>query len=605
MNFSSVFVVLAVLAAAAALAAFTYLRLERTGGRVGVPLTARAVAWAALGLLLVNVGCPRPPIARRPLVLLDGSLSMAAAGGRWDEARALASRLGDVRIFGDDRVAADSLPNRGRSLLAPALAAASASDRPVIVVTDGEVEDSAALAPDLLAAAAIRVLRRAPGPDAALVDVAGPARVTAGDTLRLDVEVRAFGDAPDSAAIEVLAEGRRLARKVLKPFRNGRLELAVPTAGLGAGDHLLMLRVAAPGDREPRDDERLHLVTIAATPGIVLLAAPGDWDSRFLFRTLRDVAELPVRGYVQVQPGAWRSMHDLTPVSSADVRRAAERADLLVLKGSAGTLVPAPSARGLWLWPSGESGETLLPGDWYLSAGDVSPVAGAFAGEPVDSFPPAIRITPVQPAPGDWVGLTARENRRGAERPVVVGRSDGRSRRVTVAADGLWRWAFRGGSSEQVYRSWVAATTSWLLAGADSARGLARPVRAVVQNGRPLVFEWLAVDAPRDLAVVWTASAASTTPRADTLRFDGSGRAVVWLPVGTWRYRLASGGGGTAAVETYSDEWLPAPAVLVDHPGRPPRTPGRTSARDWPWLFAVAVLALTVEWMARRRLGLR
>ena len=114
--------------------------------------------------------------------------------------------------------------------------------------------------------------------------------------------------------------------------------MAAARSGLAAGDHMLTLRLEAPGDREKRDDVRLHLLTVAATPGIVLLATPGDWDSRFLFRALRDVAELPVRGYVQVQPGAWRSMRDLSPASTADVRRAAERADLLVLKGSAGAL---------------------------------------------------------------------------------------------------------------------------------------------------------------------------------------------------------------------------------------------------------------------------
>ena len=605
MNFSSILAVVAVLGAAIALAAFTYLRLERTGGRVAVPLAARAVAWAALGLLLLNVGCPRPPVARRPLVLLDGSLSMAAAGGRWAEALGLARRLGEVRTFGDDRPGTDSLPSRGRSLLAPALVAASASDRPVIVVTDGEIEDSVALAPDQIAAATVHLLPRTAGADAALTDVAGAGRVTAGDTLRLVAELGIFGAPPDSATIEVRDGERRLARKSLKPVRSGRLDLAVPTAGLAAGDHVLTLRLSAQGDREPRDDVRLHLLTVAATPGIVLLAAPGDWDSRFLFRTLRDVADLPVRGYVQVQPGVWRSMRDLSAASTADVRRAAERADLLVLKGSAGALVPVPAARGVWRWPSGETGETLLPGDWYLSAGDASPIAGAFAGEPLDSFPPAVRITPIQPAPGDWVGLTARENRRGAERPVVVGQSSGRARRVTVAADGLWRWAFRGGSSEQVYRSWVAATASWLLAGADSARGLARPVRAIVQNGRPVVFEWVGSGAPRGLAVAWRVLAGSGSSRADTLRFDGSGRAVAWLPVGTYGYRLEGGGGGTIGVEEYSDEWLPARAALADHAGRTSPTPGRTSARDWTWLFAVAVLALAVEWLARRRLGLR
>ena len=38
---------------------------------------------------------------------------------------------------------------------------------------------------------------------------------------------------------------------------------------------------------------------MAPTPGVVLLAAPGDWDSRVLYRTLREVAQLPVRGFVR------------------------------------------------------------------------------------------------------------------------------------------------------------------------------------------------------------------------------------------------------------------------------------------------------------------
>ena len=135
---------------AAALAAFTYLRLERAGWRGWVPLACRAVAWAALGLLLLNVSCPIAGAPRRPLVLLDASLSLSAPGGRWTEARDSAARWGEVRRFGDERGSEDSLPARGRSLLVPPLVAASASDRPVVVVTDGEIEDAGDVPPELL-----------------------------------------------------------------------------------------------------------------------------------------------------------------------------------------------------------------------------------------------------------------------------------------------------------------------------------------------------------------------------------------------------------------------------------------------------------------------
>ncbi|HET9040335.1 MAG TPA: hypothetical protein VFN40_09200, partial [Gemmatimonadales bacterium] len=252
-------------------------------------------------------------------------------------------------------------------------------------------------------------------------------------------------------------------------------------------------------------------------------------------------------------------------------------------------------------WRAG-SDSTALAGDWYLRPGDASPVAGACLGEPVDSFPPAIQLSPLTPEPGDWVALTAQAGRRGAARPAVFGGEAGRVRRVTVAVDGLWRWAFRGGSSEQSYRTWVAATASWLLGGADSARGSARPLRAVVENGRPLVFEWVAPGPPTATGVAWSGAG---SPGADTLRFDGSGRAAVWLPPGEYRYRLAGGGGGAVAVEEYSEELVPRAIVLRQHGARAQPSSGRQAARDWLWLFALCVVGLAGEWMARRRLGLR
>jgi hypothetical protein len=300
----------------------------------------------------------------------------------------------------------------------------------------------------------------------------------------------------------------------------------------------------------------------------------------------------------------WRSMTDLRPVPGDAVRRAARRADLLILKGGVSRFADATTARGIWSWPSGEEGETQIPGDWYLSASAASPIAGAFLGQPVDSFPPAIQLTPMETGPRDWVALYAQLGRRGQQRPVAFGRQDGRVRRVAVAADGLWRWPFRGGAGEQSYRAWVAATTSWLLSGSDSARGVAKPIQPVVPNGRPVVFEWTGTGSPVPQRLVWLGPSGE---RADTLHFDGEGRAAVWLPPGEYRYRLDGSGAeaGTVAVEQYSDELIPRPVTLTAREGRIARPIGRTTARDWLWLFAICVLAFSGEWLARRRLGLR
>jgi hypothetical protein len=597
---AAVVVVLAVGAAA-----LTYLGVERVGRPPWVPLVSRAIAWSSIGLLLLNISCPTSARLQRPLVLLDGSLSMSAPGGRWAEARGAARRIGDVRMFGDERATADTAPDRGRSLLRPALTAAAASDRPVVVLTDGEIEDAADLPPELIGRATVQSLPRMPTRDIALTSVAGPARVTAGDSIALEVEARAIaGATSDSLLIEVLSGDRRLTSRRLVLAANGtaKARITLPSGGVGPGDHVLQVRLGGSGDQEPRTDTRLHLVTVAPTPGVVLVAAPADWDSRFLFRALRDVAQLPVRGYVRLDRDRWRSMSDLALVDLERVRQAARGADLLILKGDPGSLAEGSRARGIWRWPSGETGAAPISGDWYLSGVEVSPIAGALLGQPVDSFPPATRLLPYDPGPGDWIGLNAQLGRRGAARPAVTGRQEGRVRSVMVAADGLWRWAFRGGSSEQSYRTWVASTASWLLGGADSVRGVAAPVRPVVQNGRPLVFEWAGSGPATASAVVWTGL---NPPRTDTLRFDGAGRAGVDLPPGQFRYRFAGGGGGTVAVEQYSDELLPGPVTLTSRQAKVPRPEERTAARDWLWLFGICIAALSVEWLARRRLGLR
>ena len=587
---------------AVALAAFTYFRLERLDRRAVGPFALRALAGGALALLLVNPTCAARPAAQRPLVLLDGSLSMAQRPDAWQAARARADSLGEVRLFGDDGPA-DSLPVRGRSRLGPALRAAAALDRPVVVITDGELEDVAEIPADLLQRPAVELRARDSAADVALVAIDAPSRLTLGDSLRIDVTVRATSAAPDSVLVELRfddAERSRLARRAVR-LRDGegRATLRASTRGLVPGEHVLAIRVVDARDGEPRTDERLAHLVLVETPGIVLVADPGDWDARFLFRAVRDVAQLPLRGYVRMGDG-WRSMTDLAVVRSDVVQRAVRGADLVIAKGTAAGLVTRSPARGVWLWPSGASGP-VEAADWYLVPTPASPVSGAFAGLPVDSFAPAVQLTAQDVPRGAWTALTAQAGRRGAQRPAWFGYEVGRRRRVVTAADGLWRWSFRGGSSEQAYRGLVASTVSWLLGAADSSTAPARLLRAVTQQGRPIVFAWSGAGTAQAIPVSWS----GMTSGNDSLRFDGSGRAELRLPPGTYRYRLAGGNEGVAAVEEYSDEWLPRPVTLAAQTGVPAMGRERRAARDWPWLLGLAVLALCGEWLTRRRLGLR
>ncbi len=65
----------------------------------------------------------------------------------------------------------------------------------------------------------------------------------------------------------------------------------------------------------------------------------------------------------------------------------------------------------------------------------------------------------------------AQAGRRGAPRPAFFGLEFQGARRVVTAVTGLWRWSFRGGSSEQGYRALIGATVTWLLGAPDSVRG--------------------------------------------------------------------------------------------------------------------------------------
>lgn len=581
----------------------TYWRLERIGPRAWLAAVCRGVAWSALGLLLLDLSCARMHAGRgRPLVLLDGSLSMTGAGGRWAEALDSARLWGEIRLFGDPAGSTDTAPALGRSALAPALRAAAASDRPVLVVTDGELDDAAELTPELLPRAGVRLFPRARGRDLAVTRVDGPSRVTAGDTIRVEAEVRAWGPGQDSVRVEIRLDQRVLARQVVRLGPDGivLVRFGVPSTALPA-EALLRVGVADAADDEPRDDVRLYLVRVTPTPGVVLLATPADWDARFLFRALRDVAQLPVRGYTRIERDRWRNMEDLAPATLDEVSQAARRADVLIQKGASPEFARQTRARGIWDWPSGEGGETIIPGEWYVTASPTSPVAGALIGLPLDSFPPLIQITPIEPGAATWTGLSVQLGRRGTERPVFVGQASGGRRHVMTAGEGLWRWAFRGGSSEEGYRALVASTLSWLLGGTDSTTGPARAIRPVVENGRPVVFEWTGGGLPAPLGIV----VSGVVSRRDTLRFGGEGRAMLRLPPGRYRYQLDGGGGGVVVVDEWSEEWLPRAVVLADRTVPAVTEASITSTRGWMWLFLVAILALGGEWMVRRRLGLR
>jgi len=604
--------------------------------RVTLGLAAlRAAALGALVLLLWNPSGARIAAGGAPpLVLLDASLSMAGHGGRWrdalDTGRALAQG-GIIWRFGERVAGFDTLPpTDGASRLAPALDAAAARGGPVTVVSDGAIPDLADIPPDLARRARIVVLPRAPFFDAFVASVEGPRRVAAGDTIRLRVSYGAAGKTAGdtarkragkgedrSATLAVNVSGRRiLSRPVVLPdsgIVSTDLTLSPSPAFYGpftgssptGGWQVLEVRVeGVAGDSEPRDDSRLFVLEVKPQPSVVLLASPPDWETRFLARTLEDVARVPVRTFIEAEPGGsrWRDAATLESRAPSEVARAVAGAALVIEAGDPATFSRFSPQGAVLLWP----GTRRLDGDWYVQPppSGPSPLTGALAGVAWDSLPPATSLVELAPDSSTTVALAARLARRGPARPMVALSERAGARRAVIAAGGLYRWAFRGGASAEAYRALVAGLVDWLLEQGTGHRERFAPVTYETPNGIPLQWRWTGKGEPSDVVV---SLAADPGHRIDTLRFDAGGRAELRLPPGVYRYAASDGRGaerGVVAVDTYSDEWRPAVPILVPQSGTPGGRLTSVALRDRWWLFVVVIVALVAEWAWRRRLGL-
>ena len=558
--------ILLALTVGTALAAYAYLARERLGP-AGMPLLlARAIAVAALILLLINPTSESRATGGLPTVLLDASLSMGAQGGKWmealDTAMARTSGGGTILRYGSAVELFDSLPPvAGNSLLGPALRSVAGSGAPVVVVTDGEVADFRSLPAGLTRGVEFITLPRASVPDAALQAVSIPERLSIDDSLYIDMNITTSGSLSARTAAVVVRVGgvEQLATEVDIPDPPGavRRRVVLPPGTLETGFNVVELSLTVDGDGEPGDDVRTRIVEGTEQPAIVVLVDPADWEGRFLTTEVASVAATSVRGFARINDDNWIDMRNQESLSRGRVMALASGAALVFYRGSTVPNISVP----VWHWPAGSS-DTIeaFAGDWYVEGIEGgSPLTGRLAGLSWDSLPPLTSLQPLDPQGDDWTALTARMGRRGSARPVILG-SPGMPRRLTTVGAGMWRWAFRGGAGREAYRAVVASGIDWLL---DSNRPAGRElaVSSHVQRGQPLVFEWSGDSVPGGVGVTLVSDSISISP---DLQFDTEGRATVHAPPGVYRWDAGELGSGMSVVENYSDEFRPMPPASFE-----------------------------------------
>jgi hypothetical protein len=173
--------------------------LRNVSSLITAALRAGAVALIVALLLDAPAGFAKPVPA---WVALDASLSMARGDTTlWRAARDSVKRAGadSTFLFGDSVRRADtsSAPRDQASVLRPVVERALGAGHPLVIVTDGEIDDPDA-AQVLPPGSRLIVLSHQPRRDVAVASIEAPRAVVSGDTaeIRVGIAAGALGSRP-------------------------------------------------------------------------------------------------------------------------------------------------------------------------------------------------------------------------------------------------------------------------------------------------------------------------------------------------------------------------------------------------------------------------
>jgi hypothetical protein len=585
-------------------AALQYARLRAPSGARRVLLAAlRAVAMTIAVALVLDAPLGRPK-AVQPLIFVDASLSMTREGGTLLQA-ALDSARGaggdTVFLFGDSVRPSQGAPRAedAATRIRPIVERTMATGRPAILLTDGEMQDSSAL-DALTSGSRVVVLARGQRRDAAVAALDVPRAAVDGDSILARVTVTSGALGANAGALSLLVGDRQIARTTLdamSPWSERQTELRAKLSDAGQGATLIRAIITTSEDAEPRNDTLSAAIEISRAASAVFVSTSPDQDSRFAIAVLRGALALPTRGFYRLAPSVWRVEGTLTSVPEAEVRRALREAPVAILHGDTAIFgAPMSATSGplaLLVQPESDDGE------WYPSGAPSSPLSGVLAAIPFDTLPP---VAAGAPATGDWIGLEARRGREMMRRPVIVGRDTPR-RVVTITASGFWRWRFRGGASADAYSALLGGIFDWLAAERADRRG-AVPDEGIIRAGQPI--RWRRGSSSDSLVHVVLRQRRGGQADSLTLRFAPGTTVQESAPMRAGVYEVSVPGGQTLLSVNASAELLPErPRLASSSVGRRSNLADARGARGNGWLYALVIALLCVEWVMRRRMGLR
>lgn len=583
------------------------LRAERPWRRLvpHVSLLLQILAIVAGAIALARpVGAGRMPSGARLAVVIDTSVSMAAAHGdgtRLDEARRVAAGMarslppgGEMMIVeaaGEPTVVApstrdataleralDALAPRGRGAsleAAVALAVERLRDAPggsrVVLLTDAAVDGAIALDRRTVPVEVRRVGGAAPNTAIVAVDARPRPEESAPDRAEVFVRLARFGDADDEVYVNASVEGRGV--------------VASRRIRVGAGETTSVVMTA---DLPPDASGRAPVVRVELTRPDGL----GGADAL----ALDDVAVVP-------SPGARRLPVFLVgnaPVPVERVLRSDPDVELFAtsLSALARREPDAPPLDGLFVY-AGETPDTAPPGDSVVVAPSGDRVFEVELGEPAeaprivtwDEEDPRLRFVHL----GDVHLGSARPIRGAAARPLVttdagpvvatLARPDGET--TLVAFDPSQSDWHRKSSFVVFFRNLLERARTHRAEGGIAPGGLGEPLRVPAPEGEHVTVE---------------------TPSGDRLEAASRGGvAIVPVPVEPGVYRVRAGRRELYALRNLLDpsESDLTPRARFTRGGSETETQVAEPSdhrEAWPWLAGLLLFVLAGEalWATRK-----
>lgn len=588
----------------------------------------RAAAVAVVAALLL--GAPRgQETPRAPLVAVDVSASWRRAVGDestfvqgWrrlvnDSALRTVAGDADLVLVGDSLrestvdEARRVLPADRASRVRPAVDRAASLGRSLMLVTDGEIDDVDALAEAPPGSRVVR-LPGAPRRDVAVADLQVPLSVTGGDTVTASVTLTAGAIAADNGTLHLRVDGVEAATATippLAPFASTRL--TVPFA-VTRGDRVALVQavVEMASDAEGRNDTLTVAMDVGDRPAAVFVSTSPDIDVREVLTVLRGALDVPTRAYLRVAPGVWRVEGSLASVSEAEVKARAATAGMLIVHGDTAWRAQSgnrtAAARALWV-PApptqiARAGELTRTPEWYATAAPPSPLMGALASLPYDSLPP---VTLAGAATGGEPVLTVRLGKQGTAQTAIAAREANGTRTVVISGSGYAGWALRGGRSREAFTALWGAIFDWVSAGRGDLRA-ARPVTGVLRAGDPVTWRRGGADSVVPVRLSARGAVPTRVPGDSLLLRFGARYETLSAPLAAGVYDAQTAGGVSVLVVNASREWVPrAPAVVAGPLARGSAGSDAPRLADAGWPFALALLLLCAEWIARRSSGQR